>query len=269
MFGGVLLLLTRGIRRWIVFAILPLVANTLVLTVSRGAFLGFFSAGLSGYYGIPKHYKKGYLLLGVLGLALVVTLAHDDLVERVRDTYTGLTSDEKELDNSAVSRIEMMKAGIAIGLEHPFGAGDRSTAILSAPYISRYDKGRSAHNTLTGVFAEHGFPGLIMYVLMVAWVLMTLRKLRRVSQCAGLDELRLSALAVMAGASLVGIYVSGNFSSNIGTETQYWCLALLLATNELLTRRHEIGSTDSNPLDVALSTRESLDQNAVRKPASG
>ena len=53
-FGGVLLLTLKGLKRWIVFGSLPLVANTLVLTVSRGAFLGFISAGLAGFFIIPS-----------------------------------------------------------------------------------------------------------------------------------------------------------------------------------------------------------------------
>ena len=232
-FGGILLLLLRGIRRWAIFAALPLIANTLVLTVSRGAFLGFFTAGVAGYLSIPKRHKKQYILLGVLGLVLVSILAHDDLIERFEATYIALTSDEQQLDHSAVSRLEITKAGIKIGLAHPFGAGDKGTEILSAPYITGWDHGRSAHNTFAGVFAEHGFPGLIVYVLIILWVLQTIWKMRKQPADDDTEQIRASALAIMAGVSLVGIYVSGNFSSNIDLETQYWCLALLLAACEL------------------------------------
>ncbi len=232
-FGGVLLLALRGVRRWAVFASLPLVANTLVLTVSRGAFLGFLTGGLAGYLAMPKRLRKRYAMLGALGLLLVSMLAHQELIERFKATYVALTTEEQELDNSATSRIEIAKAGIIIGLRHPFGAGDKSTELLSGPYISGWDHGRAAHNTLAGVFAEHGFPGLTLYLLTILWVVRTALRMRRLPAQGQSELADIAAIAGMAAASLVAIYVSGNFSSNIDLETQYWCLALLAATTEL------------------------------------
>lgn len=232
-FGGILLLSLRGARRWITFAGLPLIANCLVLTISRGAFLGLFAGGLAGFFAIPKRLVKRYAMIGVLGLVLVSILAHEALIERFTETYFALTTEQEELDRSAASRWEIAQAGMAIGMDHPFGAGDSATEILSGQYLTLSEKGRAAHNTTIAVFAEHGIPGLIIYLLTILWVLRTILRMRRAGGVNEQESEQIGALMTLAGSSLLAIYVSGNFSSNLGLETQYWCLALLASTVEL------------------------------------
>ncbi len=232
LFGGILLLSLNGLRRWTTFAVLPLVANCLVLTISRGAFLGFFAGGIVGYFAVPKRLAKRYIILGLLGLFLVSLLAHEELIERFTETYIALTTDTEELDGSAVSRMEIARAGLAIGLDHPLGAGIAATEKLSGPYLTMFDTGRAAHNTTMGVFAEQGFPGLILYWLTILWVLRTILQMRRAAG-DGQDTQQIGALMTMVGSSLVAVYVSGNFSSNLELETQYWCLGLLASIVEM------------------------------------
>jgi len=233
LFGGILLLSLRGLRRWVTFAGLPLLANCLVLTISRGAFLGFFAGGLAGYFAIPKSLTKRYAVLGILGLLLVSMLAHDALIERFTETFLAVTTEEEELDRSAANRIELARAGLAIGLDHPLGAGISATERLSGRYLTTFDKGRAAHNTTMGVFAEHGFPGLILYWLMIFWVLRSMWHMHRADRAKAHESEELGALMALAGSALVAIYVSGNFSSNLELETQYWCLGVLASVVEM------------------------------------
>ena len=248
LFGGILLLSLDRVRRWVLFACLPLVANCLVLTISRGAFLGLFAGGISGFFVIPKIMRKSYILSGLLALLLISILAHDDLIERFTETFSAVTSEEEALDESAVSRLEIAEAGIKIGLKHPFGAGNKATELLSGPYITGWDHGRAAHNTFIGVFAEYGIPGLLLYVLTIIWVLRTLRNARRSRQRGDPRSDSIDTIFAMTGMSLVAIYVSGNFSSNIDLETQYWCLALLASASEL--RKSLARDSLQHPVDV-------------------
>ena len=239
MFGGILLLVLHGARRWIVFASLPLVANCLVLTISRGAFLGLFSAGIAGFFSIPSRFRKLYAACGVLGLLLVSMLAHDALVERFLATYSALTTETEELDRSAASRIEIAKAGLEIGLDHPFGAGAQGTEILSRQYLTLFDKGRAAHNTTMAVFAEHGFPGLALYLLTILWVVWTMLRSRGTNGPKDEESDTLSAIMTLAGSALVAVYVSGNFSSNLILETQVLVLSVIsLGCRNAIGERH-------------------------------
>lgn len=227
--GGVMWLYLRGWPRLLVFAALPFVVNTIVLTVSRGAFLGFFAAGGAAGIYIPKQYRIRFAWLSVLAIVLLALLAHQALIERFVSTWEGLASDQQQdLDTSALSRIPIFQAGMQIGQDYPLGAGYRGTAILSpmymdAQYLVESIGRRSAHNTFAAAFAEHGYLGAVLYVLLVLWLLKTLVRAR---QLQGLDP-NGRALLVALSASVFGMYVSGLFSNNLFTETQYWYLALI------------------------------------------
>jgi len=268
LFGGILLLGFRGIRRWLTFACLPLIANCLVLTISRGAFLGVLAGGLAGYFTIPKRLTKLYALCGILALVLVSMLAHEALVERFTETYLAMTTEQGELDRSAASRMEIARAGLAIGLDHPFGAGDSATEILSGQYLTPFEKGRAAHNTTMAVFAEHGVPGLILYLLTILWVVRSMLRMRRAVGTIEPESEQNGALMTLAGTSLLAVYVSGNFSSNLGLETQYWCLALLASTVELQkTLQREAFATPS-PLNDTVQIEAGRDDQSAYASAS-
>lgn len=244
LFGGILLLGLQGIRRLALLGSLPLVVNCMVLTISRGAFLGLFSGGIAGYFSVPKVLKRKYAMCGVLGLLLFGILAHEQLIERFTATYVGLVSEQKELDDSAAGRVDIAKAGFQMGLDYPFGAGHKATAILSPYYMDGEllsEEGlRSAHNTSAAVIAEQGFPGLALYYLTILWVLRTMFRTRRLTGSPELEGV--GRCIAFTASSLVAIYVSGNFSNNIDLETQYWCLGLLASLTEMyraMTARQE------------------------------
>ncbi len=234
LFGGIMLFAVRGVRRIFTFGCLPLIANCLVLTVSRGAFLGLVVGGAAGYLAVPKNLKKIYIGCAMLGVVLFGMLAHNALIERFTATYAAFTG-ETDLDSSAVKRIDVAKAGIRIGLDYPFGAGYRGTGVLSPQYMDESLLGvtgvRTAHNSSAALFAEQGFIGLGLYYLMILWVLRTMRRMRALSELGTPREYQLCM--AFLGASLLSTYAAGNFSNNVGTETQYWCLGLLAAAFEL------------------------------------
>ena len=226
--GGIMWISLRGWKRLYVLLCIPLAANTLVLTVSRGAFLGFFSAGIISGFFLPKIYKKKFVALSVLCVILLSLLAHDQLIDRFVETYQALTSDEVEIDGSAKSRSGVFWAGIEMGKDHPFGAGYRGTAVLSPFYMDDSllagTGQRSAHNNFAMIFAEQGYPGVVFFILLNFLVI---KQLFRIKTMQILVEDR--SLMVALGSALIGMYVSGNFSANFYTETQYWLLALLLS----------------------------------------
>ncbi|MEM7468156.1 MAG: O-antigen ligase family protein, partial [Pseudomonadota bacterium] len=228
--GGIMWLLITGWQRWVIFGAIPFIANTIVLTVSRGAFLGFFSAGLIGGAFIPKSYRGKYFGLSILAMILISMLAHEELVERFVATWEAIAGEEQEIDNSAASRIEIFSAGMRMGLDYPLGAGYRGTRVLSPFYmekrlLSDSSGGRSAHNTFAAAFAEHGFVGAIIYIWMVLSITRVLFRVNRLGDHAMSKQDR--AIAVSLIAAVAGMWVSGNFSNNLFTETQYWLVAVL------------------------------------------
>jgi O-antigen ligase len=192
--------------------------------------------GIFGYFFIPSALKRKYVGYGLLGLILGGLVSHEQLIERIEETYIGLTDPEAELDGSALKRIDIARANFQMALDHPLGAGHRTTAVMSPEYmdpslLGRRTGVRAAHNTSGAVVAEHGFPGIVIYFLTILWVLRTMWRMKSLD--SDVDTSTLQAFGALAASALVATYVSGNFSNNIDLETQYWCLALLASAYEL------------------------------------
>ncbi len=139
-----------------------------------------------------------------------------------------------------------------IGLDYPLGAGYRGTRVLSPFYMDASvlskQGGRSAHNTFAAIFAEHGFVGAGIYILLVLWVVKTLFRIKNASKNVISTEDK--ALGVALIAAILGMRVSGMFSNYFFTETQYWLLALLCAqlartldANRSTKHAHNLGDT--------------------------
>jgi hypothetical protein len=229
--GGIMWLTYTGWVRHVITVAMPFIINALILTLSRGAFLGLVAGGLTAGFFIPGEFRKRFIWLSCLALVLLAVLAHDQFTERLWNLYESLTTEEVQIDKSAGSRVAIFKAGIEIGKNNLLGSGYKATPALSARYLDpRYHSspgvGRSAHNTFAAMFAEHGIPGTLLYFSIVAWVL---RHLLKPSASAPSYGPRDRALSVGMSAALVGMYVSGNFSNNADMEAQYWILALICA----------------------------------------
>lgn len=243
--GGMMWMLSTGWIRILILVCLPFIANTLILTISRGAFLGFLAGGFTAGIFVPGQYRRKFMLLAALAIVLMSLLMHDQLIERFTETWKSFTSDEVEVDRSAASRVEIFKAGIRIGVDHPMGSGYRGTALLSPYYMDKSllndDSGqRSAHNTVAAVFAEHGYIGISLYFALIIWVLKTVFFIKRLNEDEMASNDRTLAVAVIS--ALIGMYVSGNFSNDFFTETQYWLLAILCSLLE--ENRRTINSED-------------------------
>ena len=84
-FAGFMFLGLEGRRRWLAFAAIPFILNGVILTASRGAFLGLVAATVAGLYLCPSSRRRlGYVAVA-LGLVLFLVLAHDLFWERIGD----------------------------------------------------------------------------------------------------------------------------------------------------------------------------------------
>lgn len=229
--GGVWWIAQSHLIRAHITLCMPFIVNGIILTVSRGALLGFVLGGATAGAFMPKTYRSTFLMLSFAAVVLIGILAHDELVDRINSTFDALLNPQAEMDNSAESRKDIFMAGMYIGIENPMGAGFRATrqlsvAYLSPEYLASGGRGKAAHNTFAAAFAEHGIFGAAFYLSIVAWVLLTVRETKvRQSEV----DPRSTALTAGIGAALVSLFISGNTSNNLFLETQYWLLALLCA----------------------------------------
>lgn len=236
-FAGFMFLGTTGWRRWIALATIPFILNAIILTRSRGAFVGLLAAGLAAWYLAPKTLRRPLYLVVPFAVLLLLRLADTFFWERV-DTIEIKATDEFE-EKSARSRIIIIEANWQMFKDHPMGVGYRGNLILSPQYVaSEYLTGelqqRSAHNTLMAVLVDEGVPGAIIFGALVFWSASTVWRLRALDRLGLAPTLGKYQAAI--GVSLVGLFISGQFLNLLIAEVQIWMLAMLAVLNDLYSR---------------------------------
>jgi hypothetical protein len=240
--AAMLLLGTRGWVRWVCFAAMPLMLNTMVLAGSRGAFVALLATGMALWYLKPLKHRKLFYAYAVLGAILFGMLASQVFIKRI-DTITAVTQQDAEVDRSAESRLVIINAQWEMAKEYPLGAGHRGTAVLSTQYLDpiylshtevngkRVAGQRSSHNTFMTTLVEQGIPGAVMWLWLWLWVANTLRRARERSTDA--DATERATLVAAIGGGLAMVFVAGQFVDYLKVEVQVWLLVLLASVMQL------------------------------------
>jgi O-antigen ligase len=144
---------------------------------------------------------------------------------------------------------------------HPFGCGSRCTDALSPDYLdekqlsgSAGEKMRSSHNTFMTMLVDHGIPGAAAYLLMVAWMLRSLARLRR--ECRDRDDFLVHLLPAVAG-SLIAITVGDLFVQYPKLEVRFWLLTVLMSLLSMVSARR-VSVPESSADAVTAAPTESL-----------
>ncbi|MET0532792.1 MAG: O-antigen ligase family protein [Steroidobacter sp.] len=157
----------KGWQRWFWIAAAALTAGTLIMTVSRGAFVATFLAAVLGAYLFRRYLSAGKILawgslaaLGSIIVMLVVVSAGfgDLLYERV---IAGFSSND--MSGTSSGRTEIWSTAIAMMFQHPLtlltGVGWNSYWIMPFRY--------SPHNYYLAQWFNLGLPGLICSVVLL------------------------------------------------------------------------------------------------------
>jgi hypothetical protein len=274
LFAGTIILAQSGWRRWFALLSVPVLANCIVQTESRGAFLGAACGGLVYLYYAPKHYRKYITTLGVIGVFILLAYAPSAYWERmgtIRDVQ-----DEEKIDSSAESRMVLVKAQLQMFLDNPFGLGFNTTAYLSRGYLDvewltadagedRATQGaRSSHNTLMSVLVDQGIPGLLLAMVGGVGVLGALRQVNHFDANASGPRRELGLMRAAICASLMAIFVSGMFTNYLKAEVQLWMLALLVCLTQLVRRVELAGCVTTGKRNVDRNSNALLPDSSAR-----
>jgi len=245
-FAGSLILSRTGWRRWVVLLTVPVLANCVIQTESRGAFLGAACGGLVYLFMAPSRHRKFIASLGAAGVLILLAYAPSTYWERMA-TIGAATDETQEIDNSSMARIALFKAQLEMFADYPFGLGFDTTTYLSRGYLATEwltanpgvdvatHGARSSHNTLLSVLTDQGIPGIILAVIGIVATLRLMNRLRRTDLTSSDESLMLYRASICA--ALTVIFVSGMFTNYIKAEVQVWCLALLAATYQIAQTR--------------------------------
>jgi hypothetical protein len=231
-FAGFAFLGASGLLRWVAFSAIPFVLNAIILMATRGAFVGLLMGIPAALYLTPRSKRTLVVVSVTLAPLLLVVLAHDLFWNRMA---TIPVTSEASMDASAESRIEVAQANYRMFLDYPWGVGHRGNDRLSPRYmhpdlLTKKDGAadgepvRSAHNTLMAILVDHGFVGIILFVLLHISIARSALRIRFQSGAPFGGEL--GAYAAAVGTSLVVYWVNAQFVNVTKAEVVVWIAAL-------------------------------------------
>jgi O-antigen ligase len=219
---GVQFLRSRWRGKLVCLAAGVFATNAIILTRSRGAFVGLGVGIVAAVLLAPVKYRSKILAGIVLAGLGAVYLADPQFVERM----TTITRSEEERDQSAASRLALAEAGARMLMDHPLGIGAGNFYQTIGRYIPAY-QGKDAHNTYVRCFTELGLQGFAVFALLILNGFHTLWNLRKkVANLPSGDDTDLQMLvlgAIVALATLLGCCLT---MSLVYVEFLWWLLIL-------------------------------------------
>jgi hypothetical protein len=226
---GLALSSTSLIAKAVAGGVTLLILHTILLTFSRGAFVGLLAVGIAAVVIFPK--KPKYLAPVAIAALIVLQLIGPELSERLGTTF----APREERDGSAESRFELWKdCFTVVGREPLFGVGPRNWGLVAEEF--GWPKGKEGHSLWVQSAAEVGVPGFLFLFVFYALTIKRLWPIAR-GRSPGVDNsTRLFAAGLILG--LVGFAVSAQFVTVEGLEPPYWIAmigAILLKVRSLAT----------------------------------
>src|SRR5882762_9710035 len=193
---GLLLASRGGLKKLFFAGSAVLIICGVVVTLSRGGFIGMvFAIGML-VFRIAKHNKWMVITCLPVALLFFVLLAPGGFRDRMATTS----------DDSGIARFDELKRSLFIAAHHPlFGVGMNN-------YIFYSNYNHASHNGYTQVASELGFPAMFVYISFLVIPLIQLRRIGRETS----GTRRSSGTFYMAAgleASLFGYMVTSFFLS--------------------------------------------------------
>lgn len=214
--------------RWALRLYIPILLLIIVLTQSRGVFIGLLVAFGPALFKQARQ-RPALALTAVLAFAVLIPAASWHRFENMSKLTSVETLSEADPYGSALQRFEILKVGWQIFESNPVlgvGIGCYNEANgRFAPHLGKKD----AHNTYLGLAAETGLPGLLLWLGLIASVLGFVRRRRRSLETNdSVIQVRWLERAV------IGCLVAGFFGTYSGLTILYLILGTLWAAANVL-----------------------------------
>jgi O-antigen ligase len=176
-FGGMLMaslvliisFLTANPKNLWLWLCCPLVSVALLLTETRGAWLG----ASVGFALLTWRLNKKWLFAGMFLIVIGISLSPKELQERVKSIASINLSynDQHQINNSSQTRFLIWVAGLNIIKDHPMGVGQGNIEDIYPQYrIPNKDSEQTVphlHNNFLQILAQNGWLGLVAYLFWI------------------------------------------------------------------------------------------------------
>ena len=238
-------------RKWIRISLALLMLFTAVAvlgTQSRGAFLAISAMGVVLWLR-SKEKAKVAIAIGAIGLVLTQFMP-SSWEERMQ------TIGAYNQDGSAMGRINAWQMATHLANDRFLGGGFWIyTPEIFARYAPVPDDIHAAHSIYFQVLGEHGYVGLILFLLVGFFSYRTAVRIRRATQRSA--QLRwLYQLAGMMQVSMIGYAVGGAFLSLAYFDLPYNVMVILVACERWLQEKEfaerSVDVAGAKPAEAAL-----------------
>ncbi len=241
LFIGASIFLTAKLKEKVLITLcMPFVANALILTSSRSAFLAAAVGGLTFNLCTQKNHRwliRALSILAVLGFFALTNQAFWDRMNTLK-----AVGEQVEGVDTGSSRLVIAKAQLDMFKSHPFGCGHRCTAVLSPQYLddkyltgTKDNRGRSSHNTVLSLLVEQGIFGIAFYLMYFYWMsAMAIKLLKSSKNKTGLIGNITPGLVGMIAAIMIG----DMFVDYLKSEIRIWLASLLIVCLHLANKNN-------------------------------
>ena len=225
------------------WGIAGLAIATALGTYERSALIGLIVLG--AYMWVRSKRKFGFgLVLAVVG-CLVVYSTSSAWNSRIS------TIGSFEEENSAYVRILVWKWTLGFVASHPLGGGfttyliDRIEVPASGNAPAQTEFGRAFHSIYFEVLGEHGYPGLLIFLLLAGSTFLLLRRLARKAQ--PFPELQWVVALSDALQSGLAVFMTSGAFVGIAFQPMFWYfISMGVCLNAYMWRVERLGAETPN-----------------------
>jgi O-antigen ligase len=223
-FAVTLALVSKGLARLFYLVCAAVLAVGVLLTLSRGGFLGLVAMGALLLWKLGRGRRMKITLAAAMICGVLLATTPGGYGARIATIF----NTEEDQTGSAQERRQLMERAASIAISHPVvGVGMGNFHIYSI-----HEK--AAHNSYLEIAAELGAIGLIAYLIVIFAPWRSLRRIER--QTAGMSsksEREMYWLSVAIQAALIAYIVCSFFASIQYLWNLYYTAAYAVALRQI------------------------------------
>jgi probable O-glycosylation ligase (exosortase A-associated) len=235
-FGSLLINRLSGSIGLGVYGVFWLTAIAILATYSRGALLGLLA--IAPFLFLRMRRKWLLILIAFLAVGVVGVTAPERLMARWGTIKT------YEQDRSAMQRIQAWGVNWNMARERPLTGMGFNFEVMGydwwvnyANFEGDWDHVLSPHSIYFSLLGQHGFGGLAVFLALVGFCFLTLRRIRRTAQKRGEGQRWLAEYAWAIQIGLIGYLVAGTFLDVAYFSLLYAFVALAVVMRRELDER--------------------------------
>jgi O-antigen ligase len=212
-------------RKLVYFGAAGLMVAAVVVTFSRGGFIGLVAATFVLVRRLGKKNRVATTAALVFAVILFLALAPGAFSSRLSTIFNSAA----DVTGSSSQRTEVLKRSVWVALRYPiFGVGIGN-------FKHKSPRNLVTHNSYTQVASELGIPAMVVFIMFLVHPMRRLRLIEKETDTSR-DQRVSHYLSIGLQASLVGFM----FSSFFGSVAYYWYVYYLVGYAVCLHRLHII-----------------------------